>query len=353
LLRLGRKTLLEPALEHFGGAFRALIDRAADAGKWVLGSASRRSHSAEPVQNSFINDSAIPNAFLLSPAYIAPTETIQEEEDMFRLCRRSASAFIVLVTLVAVQAQAGNSYLFRATDEEIDTVMSHYFPKGYDREAARQQLTAPFDCRNYGDLCREVGEESAYQMLRTVWEEAKRQTPADMIARGAEQQLGDLELRWFERLYPDGVDGRDSYWGVLAAAGGTPPCVDTVSAESSDGEFRIVHKSRRHVILLVAYGRIRLEHFRRNIFGNYRTAKADRLQTQGLVIVDKVVADPVGLPVSETKDDTRQVDAQRSTFAESPDVIPYVDGCGSSVGSGIGTVCSCSGELPFGFPLEP
>lgn len=272
---------------------------------------------------------------------------------MFRLFRRRVSVFIVLCALAAVQAQAGNSYLFRATDQEIDAVMSHYFPKGYDREAARRQLSAPFDCRNYGDLCREVGEESAYQMLRVVWEEAKRQTPIDMIARGAEQRVADLELRWFERLYPDGVDGRDSYWGVLAAPGGTAPCDDTVSAESNDGEFRIRHKSRKHRILFVAWGRIRLEHFRKNIFGRYKAAKADRLQTSGTVIVAKLLEDPVGFPISETKDDTRQVDAAHPAIADSPDVIPFVEGCGSADGSGIETVCSCTGEIPFGFPVEP
>ena len=272
---------------------------------------------------------------------------------MSSLFRRIASIFIVLFALAAVQAQAGNSYLFRATDEEIDAVMSHYFPKGYDREAARLQLSAPFNCRNYGDLCRDVGEESASQMLRVVWEEAKRQTPIDMIARGAEQQFDDLAQRWFERLYPDGVDGRDSYWGVLAASGGPTPCVDTVSAESNDGEFRIVHKSRRHKILAVAWGRIRLEHFRRNSSGKYKPAKADRLQTSGTVIVDKLLEDPVGFPISETKDDTRQVDAAHPATADSPDVIPFVEGCGSAAGSGIATVCSCSGTIPFGFSFEP
>ena len=272
---------------------------------------------------------------------------------MDRLFRRSASAFIVLVSLVAVQAQAGHSYLFRATDQEIDAVMSHYFPKGYDREVARQQLSAPFDCRHYGDLCREVGEESAYQMVGVVWEEAKRQTPIDMIARGAEQQFDDLALRWFERVYPDGVDGRDSYWGVLAASGGTTPCDETVSAQSSNGEFRIVHKSRRHRILFVAWGRIRLEHFRRNIWGNYKPAKADRLQTSGTVIVAKPLEEAVGFPISETKDDSKQVDAGHPAPADSLDVIPFVEGCGSATGSGIGTVCSCSGEIPFGFPIEP
>lgn len=261
--------------------------------------------------------------------------------------------FVVLFALAAAQAQAGSSYLFRATDEEIDAVMSHYFPRGYDRAAARQQLSAPFDCRHYGDLCREVGEDSAVEMLRTVWEEAKRQTPVDMIARGVEQQYNDLALRWFDRLYPDGVDARDSYWGVFAAAGGTTPCEDTVSAESNDGEFRVVHKSRRHKILGLAWGRIQLEHFRRKLSGKYRLAKADRLQTSGTVIVDKLLEDPVGFAISETEDDARQVEVAKSALADSDDVIPFVEGCGTAVGSGIGTVCSCSGEIPFGFSFEP
>ena len=272
---------------------------------------------------------------------------------MLRLFTRSVSVFMVLFALAAVQAQAGNSYLFKATDEEIDGVMSHYFPKGYDREAARQELSAPFNCRNYGDLCREVGEDSAVQMLKAVWEEGKLQTPIDMIARGAEQQLDDLALRWFERLYPDGVDARDSYWGVFAASDGTTPCAETVSAESSDGEFRITHKSRRHRILMVAWGRIRLEHFRRNVFGKYKPAKADRLETSGTVIVAKLLQDPVAFQISETKDDTKQVDAAHSATADSRDVIPFVEGCGSADSSGIGTVCSCSGAIPFGFSFEP
>lgn len=272
---------------------------------------------------------------------------------MYRLFRRSASVFVVLFALAAVEARAGESYLFRATGEEIDAVMSQYLPKGYDAKAARRQMAAPFDCRSFGDLCREVGEDSAYQLVRTVWEEAKRQTPADMIARGVERQYDDLALRWFERLYPDGVGARDSYWGVFAAAGGTTPCVDTVSAESNDGEFRIVHKSRRHVILLVAWGRIQLEHFRRNIFGNYKRAKADRLETSGTVIIAKLLQDPVGIPISETDDDTKQVEVAKSTYADSYDVIPFVEGCGSAEGSGIGTVCSCSGTIPFGFSFEP
>src|SRR5215203_4805685 len=147
-------------------------------------------------------------------------------EDMSRLLRRSASVFLVLFALVAVEARAGSSYLFGATEEDIDATMRYYFPKGYDRDAAFRQMSAPFDCRNFGDLCREVGEDYAYRMVEIVWQKAKRQTPLDMIARATEQQYDDLSLRRFESLYPEGVDDRDPYWGVVAAAGTPTPCED-------------------------------------------------------------------------------------------------------------------------------
>lgn len=264
---------------------------------------------------------------------------------MCRLFRRIASAFIVLFALAAVQAQAGDSYLFRATDEEIDVVMSHYFPKGYDREAARQQLSAPFNCRNFGDLCREVGEDYAYRLVETVWQKAKRQTPLDMIARATEQQYDDLSLRWFERLYPEGIDDHDPYWGVFAAAGGQTD-EDTVSATSSNGQIRITHKSRRHVILAVAWGRIQLEHRKKNVWGKFRLSKADRLEVEGAVFVTREGEIPTFVLISDTKDDAKQVAAAHGEPAISLRIIPFTEGCGTAVGSGIAEICSRSGAIP-------
>jgi hypothetical protein len=154
---------------------------------------------------------------------------------------------------------------------------------GYDREAAFREMSAPFDCGNFGDLCRQVGEGYAYRMVEIVWQKAKRQTPLDMIARATEQQYDDLSLRWFERLYPEGIDDRDPYWGVFAAPGGQT-IADTVSATSSDGQIRVIHKSRRHVILAVAWGRIQLEHYKKNASGKFKLSKADRLEVSGDVL---------------------------------------------------------------------
>lgn len=264
---------------------------------------------------------------------------------MSRLFRRSASVLLVLFAVVAIDAHAGSSYLFGATAQDIDDTMSFYFPRGYDREAAFRQMSAPFDCRNFGDLCREVGEEYAYRMVEIVWGKAKRQTPLDMIARATEQQYDDLSLRWFERLYPEGIDDRDDYWGVFAAAGGDDDS-DTVSATSSNGQVRVTHKSRRHVILAVAWGRIQLEHYKKNIFGKFRLAKADRVEVSGDVLVAREGENLLFVLISDTKDDAKQVAAAHGEPAISLSVIPLAEGCGTAVGSGVGEVCSHSGGLP-------
>jgi len=264
---------------------------------------------------------------------------------MSSLLRRGAPVFFVLFALITVEAHAGSSYLFGATEGDIDATMRYYYPKGYDRDAAFRQMSAPFDCRNFGDLCREVGEDYAYRMVEIVWLKAKRQTPLDMIARATEQQFDDLSLRWFERLYPEGIDDRDPYWGVFATAGGQTTA-DTVSATSSNGQIRITHKSRRHVILAVAWGRIQLEHYEKNVWGKFKLSKADQLEVSGDVLVTREGDIPTFVLISDTKDDAKQVAAAHGEPAISLSVIPLAEGCGTAVGSGISQICSQSGAFP-------
>jgi len=157
---------------------------------------------------------------------------------MSRLFRRIPSiVFVVLFAFVGIDARA--DYLFRLTEAEIDSVMSHYYPKGYDRELVLRQMSAPFDCKNFEDLCEAVGEDYALRLTEGGWERARKQYPIEMIDRAAQTQLEDYSRRWFERLYPDGVPEKDAYWGVPAEAAATEECDRTVSATS--GDFRIVH----------------------------------------------------------------------------------------------------------------
>jgi hypothetical protein len=251
-------------------------------------------------------------------------------------------AFALLFTLVAAEAHAA-SYLFGLTEREIDEILSHYYPKGYDRDAVLRQMAEPFDCRNVGDLCREVGEEYAHRMLEAAWVRARRRAPLEMIDRAAQQQLEDLALRWFERNYPDGVPERDPYWGVFAAT--TPAaCDDTVSATS--GDFRVTHTSRRHSLALYGWGRIKVEHFRRNIFGNFKPNRAGRLEVEGFVATTEE-GNTILVLLSETKDDARQVSAQASEGGLHLITIPYAEGNGGVTGNSALQAFSCSGVFPF------
>lgn len=263
---------------------------------------------------------------------------------MPRLFRRIPFVvFAVLFVLVAAQAHA-SSYLFRLTEEEIDAVMSHYYPKGYDRALVLRQMAEPFDCGNFGDLCEAVGEDYAYRMVESAWSKARNQYPLEMIDRASQQQLEDFGRRWFARLYPDGVPERDPYWGTTA--GSTPECDRTVSATS--GDFRVVHKSRRFTIGVIAYGRVQVEHFKKNIFGTFKPERAD-LEVEGTVFVKFAGFDPVPFPVSDSKDDAKSVAATHGDGGWTVITIPYVEGCGGVSGNNVLQACSCAGALPFGF----
>ena len=116
---------------------------------------------------------------------------------------------------------------------------------------------------------------------------------------------------------------------------------------SSDLRTRVIHKSRRHVILAVVWGRIQLEHYKKNVWGKFRLSKADRLETSGSVLVIDPDEIPLFVIISDTKYDARQVAAAHGEPGVSLDKIRFAGGCGTAAGSGIGEICSCSGAVQF------
>ena len=202
------------------------------------------------------------------------------------LFRRIPSiVFVVSFALVVAAEAQASSYLFRLTEEEIDSAMSYYYPKGYDRELVLRQMSEPFDCGNFGDLCELVGEDYAVQVVEGAWAHARKRYAIETIDRYTQQQIENLSRRWFDRLYPDGVDDRDPYWGVPAAV---QVCDPTVSATS--GDFRVRHASRRGSIGILAFGRVSVEHFKRSLGIFWRT-RAD-LEVEGTVFVEFEGFDP-------------------------------------------------------------
>src|SRR5262245_7044825 len=207
---------------------------------------------------------------------------------------------VLLLTLATAEARAA-SYLFGLSDKESDEVMASYYPKGYDRDAALRQMSAPFDCRNFGDLCAEVGEDYAARMLQSAWTAARRHFPIEMIDRSAQQELDYYGQLWFERLYPNGVPEKDPYWVGAAADTG---CTGTGFADS--GDFRVVHTSKRHTLVVYAWGRVKVEHFKRGLTGNFDLKRADRLRVEGTIFFnDSSAFDPFSFDVADEKENAK------------------------------------------------
>jgi len=246
---------------------------------------------------------------------------------------------VFLLTLGAVQSHA--SYLFGLTDKEIDEVMTYYYPRGYDRDAALRQMSEPFDCRNFGDLCTTVGERYAVRIVEDAWTSARKRFPIEMIDRDVQHDLDYYEQLWFDGQYPQGVPAKDAYFVGYASANG---CTGTGFTDS--GDFRVVHTSARHTLALIAWGRVKVEHFKRNILGNFDLRRADTLQVQGTVFFDDGSPfSPFSLEAFDQKEDVKRVAAGRTFGGITIVRVPFVEGCGGVPGTAL-QACSCSGLQP-------
>ena len=266
---------------------------------------------------------------------------------MSGLLRRVPFLVLVVTVFVGIDAQAA-SYLFRLTEQEIVDTMDHYYPKGYDRELVLRQMSEPFDCSMFDELCREVGDEYAVQIVGDAWGRAGRRMPIESIGSIVQQQVEDYGLRWRDRRFPDGIPPKDPYWGVFAEpGGGTAACVDTVTVD--DGDFRVVQTSRRITIGFYVWGRIKAEHFKKNIAGKYKDKDADQLEVSGRVIIQEASFNPVETQVFKIKEDARRVSAGASEGGITLVKVHFVEGCGGDSNNSALFACTCWGELPFGF----
>jgi len=110
----------------------------------------------------------------------------------------------------------------------------------------------------------------------------------------------------------------------------------------------IVHTSRRFTIGLAAWGRVKVEHFKKNIFGNFKPERAD-LEVEGTVFVKFIGFDPVPFDVADSKDDVKSVAAAHGDGGITVVGIRFVEGCGGVQNNIALRACSCVGIRPFGF----
>ena len=269
---------------------------------------------------------------------------------MFRMMttlRYLTFALLLVASATGVEARE-NSYLFRLTDVEINEIMGRYYPRGYDRDGVLRQMSEPFDCRNFGELCDEVGADYAYRIVESAWSKGRLGFPLEMISRAMESDVESYGLRWFERSYPLGLPDKDSYWGqeMRALSGGAAACSASAFAES--GSFRVVNKSSRVNAGLVVWGRVKVEHFKRSVTGNWNLDRANYLEVDGTVYLT-VGNNDTAHPIGDAKNDAKRVAATFVYGGTFSGTIPFVEGCGG-VGPGSSLwACSCSGALPSFF----
>ena len=252
--------------------------------------------------------------------------------------RRILSLAFLVCLVSAFEARAA-SYLFGLTEREIDEVMQHYDPKGeLDRDEVLRAMSEPFDCRHFGDLCQEVGERYASQIVETAWKHGRIFAPIESIDRAVQYDLDTLSRRWFESNYPDGVPDRDPYFGEAASSGA---CVKTSTV--TEGNFRVVHSSRRFItILFTAFARIKVEHFKKNLLGKWKPEPADRLEVEGEATFIQANFETFFFPLFDSKENVKQVADTQAFGIVGLFRVPFVEGCGGIPNPALFT-CSCNG----------
>lgn len=253
----------------------------------------------------------------------------------------------LFIAAASVAETRANSYLFRLTGEEIDRIMSRYYPRGYDRDAVHRQMSEPFDCQNFDDLCGEVGADYALRIVEAAWTRARLEFPLDMISRAAEKEVESNAARWLEQSYPDGVPEKEPFWGQeTGAASGGATCSGSAYADS--GSFRVKQTSARHNLGPVVWGRSKVEHFKKNSNGKYKLERADRIEVSGNVFIT-VGGNDFFMPIWDVDYNARKVAATYAYGGAGSAHVSYVEGCGGVANSAL-WACSCTGAIPTFIP---
>lgn len=248
---------------------------------------------------------------------------------------------------VPAPAETSSEYLFDLSADEILRLMDEYVGEGgYDRGEVLERMSAPFDCRFHETLCAEIGREYSYHLLEQIWMQGRRGADPKVIAAEVEALLPKLAESYVEVQFPDGIDPRDSYLGVPASLGGATECSDNVVYKDS-GSFRL-RQSARNIdggLLFTQYSQAAF--FKKNIFGNFKVEKADRLRVDAQFFVTGVIA-PEVLDRSKEQTDTKRVTITLFPAIDIGNAITdlHTEGCGTATDQVVIQACACTGPRP-------
>lgn len=241
----------------------------------------------------------------------------------------------------AAAEQAG--YLFDLEPERILALADAYRgPKAYDPDQLLEAMRAPFACKNFGDLCADIGPDYGYKVLEQAWSEALAGASPKTIEADTEALLIDLVERYVDEAYPKGLEPGDPYLGTPADEPGTPACTQRTVFDEGDG-FRLRQASRAVDLGIGVTAYSTATFFKKNLAGNFRRERADRIEIEGRFFVTGPLAVEV-IDRFKAKEDEKSISITfvgTSSFSN-----PHAEACGTVRGPTFLSACSCSGPRP-------
>lgn len=248
------------------------------------------------------------------------------------------------LTLAALPAAAAEStgYLFDLGEERILALMDTYVGKGnYDRAETLSMMKAPFECRNFGDLCEDIGKEYGYLLLDRTWQLALENVPAKDLLEEAAELYERMADRYIEVAFPDGIDPRDPFLGV-DGEGNVEPCTQSVTSDQNAG-FRIRQAARAVPLLLGNIQSATTTFFKQNAEGRFEPFPAEYIEVDADFFITGLLA-PDRLDRFKAHNNDKRVSV---TFPSSfPMHRPHTEACGQVIGPAVLSTCACTGTRP-------
>ena len=229
---------------------------------------------------------------------------------------------------------AAPNLLFELTEPELVTALARYAPDA-PIARVREFLRPPFRIERFPNIAGEVGPTAAPKILASLWAQARRGVAPEALARHVAAEMERYSEAWEAEQAAAGVDL--ALQSPPVTLGGPVKCGPAIHADS--GAFRIKLNTTRFWAILVSYGSVRVDHFKKNNNGKYKDEKAARLEVVGTAFVG-IAGGPVQ-PVELAKVETNEKKCKAVfTYAGLAD-IPFAEGWGGVRSNSPVGACAC------------
>jgi len=229
--------------------------------------------------------------------------------------------------------------LFELTEPELVTALGRYAPEA-PMKRVREFLRPPFKAERFANLAGEVGPNFVPKVLASLWAQARLGVTPEVLARHFQTEVERYADLWDAEQVAAGVDL--SLQSVPRILGGPIKCGP--AARADDGAFRVKVNATHVWGVLVSYGSVRVDHYKRNSSGNYKDEKAARLEVEGTAFVG-ISGGPVE-PVELAKVETNAKKCKATFTYLGLAEIPFVEGCGGVSRNSPLWTCACAGNKP-------